>query len=61
MRFVSICFLVMGEEKFKLWEKYSVPYWELQTAVNLHAELLFDNKAVTAGSNVYSDNQVVIY
>lgn len=51
----------MGEEKFKLWEKYSVPYWELQTAVNLHAELLFDNKAVTAGSNVYSDNQVVIY
>lgn len=36
---VLICVPVVGDEKLKLWEKYSVPHWEVQTAANLHAEL----------------------
>lgn len=60
VHFVLICFPAVGEEKFKLWGKYSVLSQESQTAVNLPAELCSYSKATTAGDTVYSDNQAVI-
>lgn len=60
VHFVLICFPAVGEEKFKLWGKYSVPSRELQTTVNLPAELCSSSKAATAGDSVDSDNQAVI-
>ncbi|KAL0598699.1 hypothetical protein AAY473_031197 [Plecturocebus cupreus] len=32
------------EGKFQLWEEYTLPYWKLLTAINLHAELSSSTK-----------------